>query len=243
MEDKIVGIMGGMGPEATVDLMLRVIKATPVKDDADHIRMIVDNNPKVPSRIRALLEGTGESPGPYLANMARRLESWGADFLAIPCNTAHYYYEDVRSAVRIPVLNMIELTASRVVGDNPGIQRVGVLAATAVLKTGLYSKSIGRHGVTVAYPSVDLQDRLMGIIHTIKTGRYGQKETAALDAAAKYLVAEKAQALVIACTELSLIGNTVDSGIRLFDASQVLAETIVRKAKNMETHSSSSGSQ
>jgi aspartate racemase len=239
MEDKSVGIMGGMGPEATVDLMLRVIQATPAKDDADHIRMIVDNDPKLPSRIKALLEGTGESPAPYLADMARRLESWGADFLAIPCNTAHYYYEDVQSAVGIPVLNMIELTTSRVVGDNPGIRRVGLLAATAVLKTGLYSKSLGRHGVTDVYPSADLQDRLMVVIRTVKTGRYGQKETDVLGAVANYLVAQGAQALVIACTELSLIGKTVDSEVRLYDASQVLAETIVQKAKNSETHSSS----
>ncbi len=91
MKEKIVGIIGGLGPEATVDLMRRVIQATPASDDQDHIRMIVDCNPKVPSRMKAILEGTGEDPAPYLVIMAKDLAAWGADFLAIACNTAHLY--------------------------------------------------------------------------------------------------------------------------------------------------------
>jgi aspartate racemase len=220
-----------MGPEATVDLMARVIRATPALDDADHIRMLVDNNPKIPSRIKALIEGTGESPGPCLAEMARKLESWGAGFLAIPCNTAHYYYDEIRAAVGIPVLNMIELTAGRVVADHPGIRTVGVLAAVAVLKTGLYEKVFGRRGVGVAYPPADAQTRLMAAIRTIKTGRYGAEEGAALKAAAGHLAAENAQALIVACTELSVIGHALDTEIRIYDASQVLAEEIVRQAR------------
>jgi aspartate racemase len=128
MEEKIVGIIGGMGPEATVDLMKRVIRATPAADDIDHIRMVVDNNPKVPSRIKALVERTGESPVPCMAEMARRLTAWGVDFLAIPCNTAHYYYDQVRAAVTIPVLNMVDRTTARVIDENPKIRRVGLLA-------------------------------------------------------------------------------------------------------------------
>ena len=233
MKEKIVGIIGGMGPEATVDLMQRVIKSTPAEDDADHIRMIVDNNPKIPSRIKALLEGIGESPGPCMADMARKLEAWGADFLVIPCNTAHYYYSDVKSAVQIPVVHMIELTASLVSKDNPGIKTVGIMATTATLKTGLYSKALGRHGISVVYPPEDLQNRLMDAIKTIKSGKYGKPEVETLKAAAAALVAGKAQALILACTELSIIGGalTPGPGITLYDALQVLTEEIVKMAK------------
>ncbi|MGY9013879.1 MAG: aspartate/glutamate racemase family protein, partial [Rhodospirillales bacterium] len=91
MREKTVGVIGGMGPEATVELMSRIIAKTPANDDVDHIHMIVDNDPKIPSRIKALLEGTGEDPGPYIANMARKLQTAGADFLVMPCNTAHLY--------------------------------------------------------------------------------------------------------------------------------------------------------
>jgi aspartate racemase len=96
MSHRILAIIGGMGPEATVDLMLRVINATPARDDQDHIRMLVDNNPKVPSRINALVDGSGESPAPALISMARGLASLGADFLAVPCNTAHHYLREVQ---------------------------------------------------------------------------------------------------------------------------------------------------
>ncbi len=237
MREKIVGLIGGLGPEATVDLMRRVIKATPARDDADHIRMLVDNNPKVPSRIKALLEGTGDDPLPVLTDMARRLEAWGADFLAMPCNTAHFYYADICASVHIPLLNMIELTVSRVLKDHPGIRTVFILAATAILKTGLYSTAFACRGIQVVYPPPEYQNRLMGIIRRIKTGRYGLPEKALLSEMAEMAVAEKAQALILACTELSLIGEDLDSNIRIYDASQVLAEEIVRQAKNREPDS------
>lgn len=95
----VVGVLGGMGPEATVELMQRVIRATPARDDADHVRMIVDNNPKVPSRIAALIERRGDDPAPVIADMARGLEAAGADFLVIACNTAHHYLPTIRAAV------------------------------------------------------------------------------------------------------------------------------------------------
>ena len=103
----VVGILGGMGPEATVDLMRRVIAATPARDDCDHLHMIVDCNPDVPSRIAALVEGTGENPAPELARMAQRLETAGAGMLAIACNTAHAYADDIRAAVSVRLATVI----------------------------------------------------------------------------------------------------------------------------------------
>ena len=146
-KEKIVGILGGMGPEATVDLMQRIIRLTPALDDADHIRCIVDNNPKVPSRIKAIIEGDGEDPGPCMADMGRRLESWGADFLVIACNTAHYYYDAVQQAVTIPVINLIDLVAGHVSGNYPKLRRIGMLASPAVAMTGLYTRRFSRLGI------------------------------------------------------------------------------------------------
>ncbi|MCK7469289.1 MAG: amino acid racemase [Desulfosudis oleivorans] len=168
MRQKTVGIIGGMGPEATVDLMQRVIQATPANDDQDHLRMLVDNNPKVPSRIKALIEGTGEDPAPVLVQMARDLERWGADFLAMPCNTAHHFHPAVQAAVGVPVLNMIELTAGRIQQETPDVRKVGLLASTAVIRTDLYGMSFARRGVDVLHPADASQDRVLAAIRAIK---------------------------------------------------------------------------
>ena len=234
MEEKIVGVLGGMGPEATADLMVRVLRATPAADDIDHIRMVIDNNPKVPSRIKAVVEGTGEDPAPVLAEMARKLANWGVDFLAIPCNTAHLYYDQIASAVDIPVLNMIDLTREAVIADNPGIRSVGLLASTAVLMTRLYAQRFAANGVDLMQPSAELQDRLMTAIRQVKSGRYGQEVKEIVCSAADQLAGEGAEALIVACTELSVIADAVRANVKLYDSSQVLAETIVRMAKGQD---------
>lgn len=220
-----------MGPEATVDLMARIIQATPALDDADHIRMLVDNNPKVPSRIKALIEGDGESPVPSLQAMARRLAAWGAHFLAMPCNTAHYYYRDIQEAVNIPLLNMIDLAARAVVTQTPGLKTAGLLASTAVLKLKVYEKPFAEAGVALLAPAEAHQERIMNAIKAIKTGRYGEEEVGAVQSAADHLVHLGAETLLVACTELSIIAEKVESTVKVFDAAQILAEAVVREAR------------
>jgi len=231
MAAKSVGVIGGMGPEATVDLMRRVIKATPAHDDSDHIRMIVDNNPTVPSRIKAVIEGIGESPAPILVQMGSKLEAYGADFLVIPCNTAHYYLNDIRSAVSIPVIDMIELTVDAVLRENPALKTLGLLASQAVLQTGLYRKRFGERDVDLVYPQDELQGKLMNAIRTIKTGRYGAREKRILRSAADNMIQRGAETLILACTELSLIADALDPELKVYDSAQILAEAVVRIAK------------
>jgi aspartate racemase len=230
MEEKVIGIIGGMGPEATVDLMQRVIKATPARDDADHLRMLVDNNPKVPSRIKAIIEGTGESPVPCLQDMARRLAAWGADFLAMPCNTAHYYHPDIQTAVTIPVLDMIAITVRAVVEQTPDLARVGLLASTAVIDLGLYESRFARRNLALVTPAEEVQAGVMEAIKTIKTSRYGREVVDAVQAGAEDLLAREAQVLLVACTEISLIQGEIQSNAAIFDSAQILAEAIVREA-------------
>lgn len=228
--EKTVGIIGGMGPEATVDMMSRVIRATPAKDDIDHIRMLVDNNPKIPSRINAIIEGTGESPAPCMIEMARNLVAWGADFLVIPCNTAHFYYNAVQSAVDVPVLNMIDLAVNTIITENPKVRRPGILASTGVLMTGLYEKRFEKKGLELITPSDPVQEKVMTAIRQIKTGHFGNREIEAVNAAAGELTAAKADVLIVACTELSIISSALESDVRLYDTSQILAEAVAATA-------------
>src|SRR5271168_2289958 len=129
---RAVGIIGGMGPEATLDLMRRVLAKTPARDDQDHIHLIVESNPKIPSRIAHLIEGTGADPTPELIRIALNLQRAGAAALAIPCNTAHAYAHSIRRAVHIPLLDMVGLTVDQIALTRRAA-RVGLLASTAVL--------------------------------------------------------------------------------------------------------------
>ncbi len=235
MKEKTAGIIGGLGPEATVDLMRRVIRATPAGDDQDHIRMIVECNPKVPSRMKAILEGTGEDPAPSLVTMAEALAAWGADFLAIACNTAHLYLDRIQSAVPIPVLNMIDLTVENVISEKPGIRKAGLLASLTVIRPGLYEAAFEKRGIALLHPSPALQDRLLAAIRKIKTGRQGLSDREALEEAGRDLVDQGAEALIVACTELSVIADELKLKARIFDASQILAEAIVRTVKGGNT--------
>ena len=133
-----IGVLGGMGPEATVLLMSRVIALTPAEDDRDHVPLIVDQNPQVPSRIAALLDGGGEDPAPVLAAMARRLAGFGVAALAMPCNTAHHYAEAVRRAApETPFLDMPALAAAALADRVGRGARIGMLASPAVRKVHL----------------------------------------------------------------------------------------------------------
>ena len=229
-KERIVGILGGMGPEATVDLMQRIIRLTPALDDADHIRCIVDNNPKVPSRIKAIIEGDGEDPGPCMADMGRRLESWGADFLVIACNTAHYYYDAVRHAVTIPVINLIDLVADHINDNFPNHGKIGILASPAVAMTGLYTKRFSQLGIEDIWPDPDHQTRLLSVIKAIKKGNTGATVRDDYQKVCDNLIQKGATLLLIACTELSALGGKLP--IKALDAAEILALEIVHVAKN-----------
>src|SRR5882757_9645358 len=143
---RVVGIIGGMGPEATVDLMRRVLAKTAAHDDQDHIHLIVESNPKIPSRIAHLIEGTGADPTPELIRIAANLQRAGADALAIPCNTAHAYAHSIRRAVNIPLLDMVTLSVDQIALSRRAA-RVGLLASTAVHATELYSRAFSAQGI------------------------------------------------------------------------------------------------
>lgn len=227
--EAVAGVIGGMGPEATVELMRRVIAATPARDDAGHIHLLVDNNPKVPSRIKALIEGTGEDPAPTLIDMARRLESAGADFLVIPCNTAHYYWRQVAQAVDVPVWHIVKLTLRRAATSVGTPMSVGMLASPALRRVRLYEAHCAAYGASLIYP--EDEETLLTLIRAVKAGRFGDAESAQLNSAASRLVDAGADVLVLGCTEFSLVAKRLAVTTPVIDSLQVLAEEIVARVK------------
>lgn len=225
---RTVGVIGGMGPEATVEFMRRLIAAVPAKDDADHLHVIVDNNPKIPSRIKALIEGSGESPEPVLVDMARKLQSAGADFLTIPCNTAHYYLPAIADAVRIPVLDVVALTVDKFNALESKPRRIGVLASQAVRLVGLFEKRLGLSGHQVLFPDVQAEKQLLDVIHAVKTGRVTASTIQSYEGIANRLVDDGADVLLVACTELSLLPARERSRPEIDTLDLLVAATVLK---------------
>jgi len=230
--EKTAGIIGGMGPEATVDLMQRIIRLTPALDDGDHIHCLVDNNPKIPSRIKAIIEGRGEDPGPVIAEMARRLEAWGADFLAIACNTAHFYYETVCAAVSIPVIHMVDAVLEHLMEHQPNCSEIGILASPAIRITCVYEKIFGPAGIKILYPDPDEQDQLFRVIRSVKAGDHGPRLQQQYDRVCDHLRGKGIALVVVACTELSALNRGVS--LTTLDAAEILAQRIVDVAKGVK---------
>jgi aspartate racemase len=220
---KTVGVIGGMGPEATVDFLRRIVAATPAQDDADHIRVLVDNNPKVPSRIAALVDGTGEDPLPVLIAMARGLEKQGADFLTIPCNTAHYYLPRIAEAVSIPILDMVALSIARLRD-----KRIGMLASPAVQKVGLYASRLKDAGHVAVFPDAQREAKLLDVIRAVKARALTAQHRRDYAQIANSLDAD---AYLIACTELSVIGPPEGVTKPVVDALDVLVEATIKRAR------------
>lgn len=219
-----VGILGGMGPQATILILQKVLDAVPARDDADHIPLIVDQNPQVPSRIRHLIEGTGEDPGPVLAAMARRLVGAGAEALAMPCNTAHHYAPAIRAAVAVPFLDMVELSvahAARLAGPN---RVIGIIGSPAIRKVGLFDAALARHGLTGLYAADE--PAMLAAIRQIKAEGAQPGARQALRQASDDLFARGASVQMISCTEFSLIADSVAKEAVAFDTLDRLVDAI-----------------
>lgn len=221
-----VGIIGGMGPEATILLMQKVLAAVPARDDADHVPLIVHQNPQVPSRIAALIDGTGADPAPTLARMARALAAAGAQALAMPCNTAHGYAAQIRAATDLPFLDMRALAVESVAAL--GTRRVGMLASPATRKVGVFDAAFAARGIEPVYSSAE--DEILALIRAVKAGQGGAALAPRLRAVAQGLLDRGCDRLLVACTEISLLTAALD-GVAWSDSLDDLTRAVVAFAQ------------
>lgn len=198
-EKKIVGVIGGMGPLATVDLYRKIVEHTLADCDQAHVRTIIDSNTNIPDRTAALLSG-GESPVRELQSSARLLERAGAQVLVMPCHTAHCFYDEVQAAVQVPVLNMIQLTVREL--KRRGVARAGLLATDGAVQSGIYQRHFEGSGIELLLPDPEGQAALMDMIYSgVKAGRTDY-DTQAVRTALDSLIDAGAQTLILGCTEL-----------------------------------------
>jgi aspartate racemase len=234
MIERIIGVLGGMGPEATLSLFQKIIKNTEAVRDQDHLRVLIDNNPKIPDRTPAIL-GSGENPLPMMIETARVLERAGAGFIVIPCVSAHYFLDGLREGVDIPVISVIEEVVAEVEIKVPDAKRIGLMATTGTIRAGLFQNRLREIGVEVLVPSSEDQEGLvMSAIYGesgIKAGFVSSENKEKILRASRALIAKGAQGVIGGCTEVPLAVQQGDMEVPFFDSLDILALAAIRLAR------------
>jgi len=224
--DKVAGIIGGMGPDATVDFMARILRATPAGTDQEHVRMVVENNPRIPSRQLAI-RGEGEDPGPGIAAVASRLEAAGAEFLVMPCNLAHAWQGDIEAAVSIPFVSIVDVSVRSVLERSDPHSAVGLMTTPGCFTAGLYQAALGEAGRALVTQTPDELAETMSLVARIKGGDQSGTVATGLRMLANRLLARGAKVLVAACTELPLVLDESMFDVTFVSSTDVLAEETV----------------
>ncbi len=228
---RTIGILGGMGPAATVDLMQKVIDATPAARDQDHVPMIVWNMPRIPDRNAFIVasaqgeSGIFPSPCPAMCAGARALADAGAEAIVIACNTAHHWAEEVAAAANIPLIHIADAALAQL--QRAKLDGVMLLATNSTHRLGLYEKRAAKFGVTLCKPDDLSQAKIMAVIALVKAGRMAEARDEMLTTL-DTLTASGAEIFLLGCTELPLVVRGTPFEAKSIDSTMVLATEIVR---------------
>lgn len=223
---RVAGVLGGMGPDATVDFMSKVLSMTPAEKDQDHVRMLVDQNPAIPDRKvkgdaqRAVVEAV-------LAEMALGLEAAGADFLVMPCNTAHAFLSATLQQISIPFVHIVNETVQAIREAEPEARSVGLLAIDTCLDANLYQPAIHAAGMSVLQLSVSEQAAMMQLIFRIKRGDQSLDVSHEMINLANSLIQQGADVIIAGCTEIPLVISAERLTVPFISSTDVLAEHTV----------------
>lgn len=233
-----LGVVGGVGPAATVDFLDKVVRNTPGTRDQDHLRLLVEQNPQIPDRTEHLV-GDGMDPTLALYATCKKLQAGEADLIAIPCNTAHAFVAAIQSELDIPIMNMLTVTVKHIRELFPQLRKVGLLATDGTVSSGVYKRALEDHGLLEVVPSPPLQARVMNAIYGpqgVKAGFTTGQAVADVDAAIEELAAQDVEVIVLGCTELPLLlpeaerVTTSGKHVTLVDPTDILARRCVSAA-------------
>jgi aspartate racemase len=224
---RVVGVIGGMGPAATLDFLFKLHAATGAIEESDHLRVITDNNPRHADRNAAMV-ADGPSPAPLLVATARALAAAGAEFLVMPCNAAHGWAAEIIAATPLPFVSMIDAAVAAVVDAVPTARRVGLLAVEATQASGIYHRAFERAGIEVIAPDMAA---FMPLIYAVKRGDTGPAVRAAMAAQAQALVDAGADVILAACTEVPLVFAPGDIAAPVVSATDALVQATLAAAR------------
>lgn len=225
----MMGVLGGMGPLATVDFCSKLMAATPAQSDADHVPLLIQSDPRIPPRPAAILSG---GPSPLAALMAGRdrLISAGALALAMPCNTAHFWYADLARGCPVPFLSIVDACCDELVALAPAGAPVGLIATRATLAAKIFDAPLVKLGYTPLLPSdLEMDDLVLPGIEQVKAGQAAQGGHL-IEQAVNRLLARGASMVILACTETPVALDVIESSVRprCIDSTAALARCCVR---------------
>ncbi|WP_343347712.1 aspartate/glutamate racemase family protein [Terrisporobacter petrolearius] len=233
MNNITVGVLGGLGPMASVYFYEMVVNMTEAKTDQEHVDMIITNRATTPDRTAFIVGNSDEDPSKILIDDAKKLEKYGVDFIVITCNTAHYFYEKIVNAVNIPLVNIVEETIKHAKETNH--KKLGILATTGNIKTCLYQNMCKKYDIEYLVLDENKQSKVMEIIYDdIKSGKPADMHK--FNSIVDYLKKNNCDGVILGCTELSILKNDNKlDGDFYIDSLEVLArETILRSGRKLK---------
>ncbi|WP_413381003.1 aspartate/glutamate racemase family protein [Alkalihalobacillus sp. 1P02AB] len=229
--NETIGILGGMGPLATVDLAEKIILQTKVSCDQDHIPLLIYNNTQIPSRVNAIINQQ-ESPVVELIQTAKVLEKAGASFIVMPCHTAHYWFDDIQKNVHVPILNMIENTVHSVKDTIKAEKQILLFATSGTIKAQLYQKAFQTEGIQITIPTRKEQKIVASAIDEVKAGYIANNHYLnELNKMVQKYKRKGISAIIGGCTEIPLLFPYIQNHrITKYDPTLMLAKMAVKKA-------------
>lgn len=229
---KTIGILGGMGPLATADLFRKIITLTDASSDNEHIEIIVENNTKIPDRTEYIINN-GEDPTRHMIKSAIRLEVIGADVIVMPCNTAHYFYDEIVKYIDIPFINMIVETAEETKKLYAN-KKIGLLATEGTCRAGIYDRVFNEYDLELVKPDAEKEKYVMELIYGVKSGKSDVNLTNFLNVLNE-LKKQGVEAFILGCTELPVAFEMYDINEKYIDPTKILACSAIKFAgKNIK---------
>lgn len=227
--NKILGVLGGMGPLATAEFMKKVITLTPAKTDQEHIPMLIRNIPQVPDRTTFIMTGEND-PFEQLKNGFQELTAAGASCIVIPCNTAHFWYGRLTQDSNIHTISIIDSVVNKIC--DIGYKKIAVLATNATIKAQLYQKALEAKGIHVLIPDEEQQTSVMNGINEVKSGNI-ENGTKLIEPIFNAMILQKADAVILGCTEIPIALAQLEKDMpnQCLDSLDILAQQCVNWAK------------
>lgn len=227
---KKLGILGGLGPMATAYFFQLLTQMSDARTDQEHMEIVLYSKPSIPDRTKYIIGESKMNPVEDMAAVGKKLKEMGADILAVPCITAHFFHQELEEKIGLPIIHAIEETALYLMEEK--ISRVGILATDGTIQSGLFQNALKRCGISYFVPKEESQKKLMEIIYNeIKAG--DKINMSLFQQISKELFDQGAEVILLACTELSLIRKDYDLSAGYLDVMEVLARKAVKSCNRL----------